>query len=105
MRDFTDVRDIAAGLVDLAERGAPGRLYNLCSGRPTTVGDVLDGLLALAGLDRAVVRELPDSRPGGIRYQVGSPARVRAEVGWSAAIELSGSLRAVLECVQEGGAR
>jgi GDP-4-dehydro-6-deoxy-D-mannose reductase len=105
VRDFTDVRDVAAGLVDLAERGTPGRLYNLCSGRPTTVGDVLDGLLTLAGLDRGVVRVLPDSGPGGIPYQVGSVARTRAEVGWSATIELPRSLRALLERVQQGVAR
>ena len=38
VRDFTDVRDIARGYADLAERGVPGRVYNLCSGRPATVG-------------------------------------------------------------------
>ncbi len=105
VRDFTDVRDVAAGLVDLAERGTRGRLYNLCSGRPTTVGDVLDGLLDLAGLDRGVVHVLPDSGPGGVPYQVGSAARARAEVGWSAKIELPESLRALLERVQQGVAR
>ena len=100
VRDFTDVRDIATGLVDLAERGTPGRLYNLCSGRPATVGDVLDGLLVAAGLDRSVVRVLPDSGPGGVPYQVGSAARAGAEVGWSATTELPQSLRSLLECVQ-----
>jgi GDP-4-dehydro-6-deoxy-D-mannose reductase len=105
VRDFTDVRDIAAGFVDIAERGTTGRLYNLCSGRPTTVGDVLDGLLDAAGLDREVVRVLPDSGPGAVPYQVGSAARVAAEVGWSASIELTRSLRDLLDHAQEGVAR
>jgi GDP-4-dehydro-6-deoxy-D-mannose reductase len=105
VRDFTDVRDVAAGLVDLAERGTPGRLYNLCSGRPTTVGEILDGLLAAAGLDRGVVRVMTDSGPGHIPYQVGSAERAHAEVGWSARIELSRSLRALLERVQQGVSR
>jgi GDP-4-dehydro-6-deoxy-D-mannose reductase len=101
VRDFTDVRDIAAGFVDLAERGRPGRVYNLCSGRPTTVGDILDGLLAAAGLDRNVVRVLPNSGgSGNVPYQVGSNARVAAEVEWSATIDLFTSLRALLTCQQ-----
>jgi GDP-4-dehydro-6-deoxy-D-mannose reductase len=102
VRDFTDVRDIAAGFVDLAERGTPGRVYNLCSGRPTTVGDILDGLLAAAGLDRDVVHVLPNSGGcGNVPYQVGSNARVAAEVGWSATIDLFTSLRALLTCQQQ----
>lgn len=91
VRDFTDVRDIARGYLALAETGRPGRVYQLCSGRPATVGDVLDGLLAAAGLDRSVV-DVETGDPGGIPYQVGSPARVTAETGWTAAIPLTASL-------------
>lgn len=91
VRDFTDVRDIARGYLALAERGVPGRVYQLCSGRARTVGEVLDGLLAAAGLDRSRVHERP-GRPGGIAYQVGSPARVAADTGWRAEIPLERSL-------------
>lgn len=91
VRDFTDVRDIARGYLTLAERGRPGRVYHLCSGRPATGGDVLDGLLAAAGLDRTVV-DIGVSGPGGIPYQVGSPARVTADTGWVARIPLAVSL-------------
>jgi GDP-4-dehydro-6-deoxy-D-mannose reductase len=105
VRDFTDVRDIAAGYADLAERGTPGRVYNLCSGRPATVGDVLDGLLAAAGLDRSVVRAAPAAASpagsGSISYQVGSPRRIQAEVGWQAERALPDSLRDLLALVQQ----
>jgi len=104
VRDFSDVRDVAAGYVDIAERGTPGRPYNLCSGRPATVGDVLDGLLAAAGLGREVVRVLPDAAPVQIPYQVGSARRVGDEVGWAATTELSASLRALLTFVQQNEA-
>jgi len=102
VRDFTDVRDIAAGFVDVAERGTPGRLYNLCSGRPTSVGDILDGLLGEAGLDRGVVRVLPDSGAGNVPYQVGSPSRAAAEAGWTATIDLATSLHDLLARVKQG---
>jgi GDP-4-dehydro-6-deoxy-D-mannose reductase len=105
VRDFTDVRDIVRGYVDLAERGENGRLYNLCSGHAVTVGEVLDGLLRAAGLSRSVVEVEPSSglaeRPGSIPYQVGSAARVAAEVGWRPSIGLDQSLRDLLARVQQ----
>lgn len=97
VRDFTDVRDIAKGYLALAEHGVPGRPYNLCSGRATNVAAVVDGLLAHAGLDRSVVDILPDR--GGLEYQVGSPARARADVQWEAELSLDRSLADLLaEC-------
>ncbi len=100
VRDFTDVRDIARGYADLAERGVPGRVYNLCSGRPATVGDVLDALLTSGGLDRSVVDvagTAPGARGGRIAYQVGSPERVRRETGWTATISLPQSAEDLLK--------
>lgn len=90
VRDFTDVRDVARGYLAVAEHGTSDRIYNLCSGRPSEVRDVLDGLLRAGGLDWSVVDERPATR-GGIRYQVGSPDRIRRETGWSAEIPLETS--------------
>jgi GDP-4-dehydro-6-deoxy-D-mannose reductase len=109
VRDFTDVRDIARGYADAAEKGSPGRVYNLCSGRATTVGAVLDGLLATAGLDRSVVRPEPGTpqppRPGTISYQVGSAERARTEFGWEATLGLNESLRDLFTRVRQDTAR
>jgi GDP-4-dehydro-6-deoxy-D-mannose reductase len=99
VRDFTDVRDIARGYVDLAEKGEPGRVYNLCSGRAATVGDVLDGLLAAAGLDRSIVEVQPagaGERSGAVPYQVGSPDRIQREIGWNATLVLTQSMADLL---------
>ena len=95
VRDFTDVRDIARGYLALATAGTPGTVYNLCSGRAATVGDVVDGLLEAAGLDRSKVAIMPDTG-SGIAYQVGSPTRTETETGWSATIPLRDSLADLL---------
>ena len=47
-RDFSDVRDIVRGYWLLLERGEPGEVYNLCSGRAWAIQDVR-GLPAGAG--------------------------------------------------------
>ncbi len=41
-RDYSDVRDIVRGYWMLLERGEPGEVYNLCSGRSWTIQHVLD---------------------------------------------------------------
>lgn len=99
VRDFTDVRDIAAGYLAAADLGLPGRAYNLCSGRATSIGAILDGLLLAAGLDRSIV-DVRSAEPGGVPYQVGSPARAREELGWIARIPLERSLADLLETVR-----
>jgi GDP-4-dehydro-6-deoxy-D-mannose reductase len=103
VRDFTDVRDIAAGYLAAAERGRPGRAYNLCSGRATSIGTILDGLLREAGVDRSIVDEVPTER-GGIPFQVGSPIRARDELGWEARIPLDQSLADLLAATALRGA-
>jgi GDP-4-dehydro-6-deoxy-D-mannose reductase len=47
-RDFTDVRDTVRAYRALAERGTPGRAYNVCSGHAHRMRDLLDGIVACA---------------------------------------------------------
>ena len=47
-RDFTDVRDVVRAYRLLVERGAPGEVYNVCTGATVAVQELADRLLALA---------------------------------------------------------
>jgi GDP-4-dehydro-6-deoxy-D-mannose reductase len=98
VRDFTDVRDIARGYLAVAERGRTGRVYNLCSGRATSVRDVLDSFLRAAGLDWSSVDPQP-ATGRGISHQVGSPLRTQTETGWSASIPLDSSTGDLLSSI------
>ena len=99
IRDFTDVRDIAAGYVALAEHGTSGGVYNLCSGRAREIASVLDILLAAADLNRSVVDEEPTVTA---TTQVGSPRLTFKTTGWSAAIPLETSLGELMRFVLAG---
>lgn len=98
VRDLTDVRDIARGYLALAESGTPGVPYNLCSGRPVSVEDLVRCLLRHAGLDDSVI-EVVGGPERGIAYQVGSAARVEKAIGWAASIPLEDSVADVLATV------
>jgi UDP-glucuronate 4-epimerase len=99
-RDFTHVSDIVAGVIAAAERVGPGfRAYNLGSGRPITLHDLL------AALERAVGTKLIiDRQPlqlGDVEATFADITRAREELGWSPNVPLSDGLRSVVEWVRE----
>lgn len=96
VRDFTDIRDTVQGCLALAERGAPGAVYNLCSGVGTRVEDVLALLLDKSEVTIEVRADPAKVRPVELMRQVGSAARAHRDVGWAPTIDLSHSLDAVL---------
>lgn len=96
-RDVTDVRDTVRAYRLLAERGAPGRVYNICSGVAPPIQDLLDRLVARA---RVPVEVRPDParlRPSDNPVLLGSAERIRAELGWQPVIPIDRSLEDVLD--------
>ncbi len=47
-RDFTDVRDIAKAYLLALEKGTPGDVYNIGSGKVYKIADILEELISLA---------------------------------------------------------
>jgi len=96
-RDFLDVRDVADAYVALLERGEPGEIYNLCSGRPIAMQEVLRQLITIAGV-AVEVREDPERmRPSDVPLSYGDPLKVQRATDWTARIPLSRSLRDVFD--------
>ena len=93
-RDFVHVRDVAAANL-AALRWAGGhraglRAFNIASGRPRTVGELAAALsAALGGPDPVVTGEF---RAGDVRHVVASPARARAELGFTAEVGFTGGV-------------
>ncbi|HEY3195352.1 MAG TPA: NAD(P)-dependent oxidoreductase [Candidatus Dormibacteraeota bacterium] len=98
-RDYLDVRDAAAGCVVLLQDGEPGGVYNLCSGVPTLMSEVVDQLLSMTG-DNVRLRRI--EREESERFVVGDPTRLRT-LGWSPAYDVSTSLRDGLQAMLAAG--
>lgn len=94
-RDFVDVRDIASALVALGGRRVPSGIYNVCSGAPVAIGEVLDQLLALASVPLKA-RPAAGRRRGGPSSIAGSRAKLARAAGWTPRIGLRRSLRDTL---------
>ena len=96
-RDFLDVRDVAAAYVALADRGVDGEIYNVCSGRPVALKDVLRRLITIAGVPVDVREEAARMRPSDVPVSYGDPSKLRGAAGWTPRFVLDRSLHDVYE--------
>jgi nucleoside-diphosphate-sugar epimerase len=99
-RDFLDVRDVCAGYVACIKNAsvlAPGVILNFASGTPRRIGDVLDQLLAIAGVSAAIETASDRLRPTDIPVAVGDASRARRLIGWSPTIPWEQTLRDTLQ--------
>lgn len=96
-RDFSDVRDVVRAYRLLIEKGSPGGVYNVCSGRSVSLEDVVRRLLALAGTDLPLVMESSRLRPVDVPDLRGDPSRLHEATGWQPAYDLDRTLTDVLD--------
>ena len=96
-RDLTDVRDTVRAYRAIAERGQPGRPYNVCSGHAVAIRDVLDMLVARARVPIRVHVDPARFRPNDVPLLLGDPSRLRNELGWIPKIPLGQTLDDILQ--------
>jgi GDP-4-dehydro-6-deoxy-D-mannose reductase len=97
VRDFSDVRDVAAGYVALLERGRRGETYNLCSGDGVSIAEVVALFRTLVRVPVHVRSERARRRALDIERFVGSHAKATADTDWAPRIPLVDTLRDVLD--------
>lgn len=96
-RDYSDVRDIVRGYWLLLERGEPGEVYNLCSGRSWIIQQVLDFFLEQSRRKGIAVEVDPARlRPSDVMILEGDPSKIRNAVGWEVEIPFEQTLTDLL---------
>ena len=95
-RDFTDVRDVVRAYRLLIEAGRPGEVYNVCSGRDVSIGEIADGLLKLAGTTLEFETDPTLVRPVEVPVLRGDPTRLVDATGWKPEVPLDQTLADVL---------
>ncbi len=84
VRDYIHVEDLAAGhvaaLQALADAGDPVNVWNLGSGRGTSVLELLHAFESVVG--RELPYEVVARRPGDVATSYADPAKANAELGW-----------------------
>lgn len=89
-RDFLHASDVAEGFIALLQRGE-NDTYNLSSGQPVRIADVVQGLAHLLDADPQAVLGLMSQRSGEPLLLVGENLKLKT-LGWQPALNLSQGL-------------
>ncbi len=93
-RDFVDVRDAVHAYLALAgAETAWGEAWNVASGRPVAIRDLLERVLRAAGAEARIVTDPARTGRVEVMDQVGDPTRLERLTGWRPGLGLDESLR------------
>jgi GDP-4-dehydro-6-deoxy-D-mannose reductase len=96
-RDITDVRDTVRAYRLVVAQGAPGRPYNVCSGRAYRIRDILDTVIARSRIPIRIELDPERLRPSDNPIIVGDRTRIGLEAGWEPEIPIEQTLDDLLE--------
>jgi nucleoside-diphosphate-sugar epimerase len=98
-RDLIYVRDVVrANLATVEHEASAGQTFNVCTGRETSLLDLLEILGELCPGSPSPVFAPP--RPGDVYKSLGSPAKALDQLGFRAETLLAEGLKATLEWMQ-----
>jgi GDP-4-dehydro-6-deoxy-D-mannose reductase len=98
-RDFLDVRDVCVAYARCVAQAAaipPGAILNIASGTARRVGDVLDELVAIAGVDVRIEPDAARFRKAEIPVATGNAAAAGRMLDWAPRIAWRTTLADVL---------
>ena len=96
-RDFTDVRDMVRAYWLALEKGAPGDVYNIGSGRAISMREVLDQLLALSPVKVRIKVDPARLRPSDVPILLCDRRKFSKTTGWKPRIPLEATFRDLLD--------
>lgn len=97
IRDFIDVRDVVSAYLAILELDSPEHgVFNVCTGRPTSIRTVVEAALAVLSIDRDIHFAQQAVSDDDASWLVGDPARIRDESGWAPKYSLEQSVRDML---------
>jgi GDP-4-dehydro-6-deoxy-D-mannose reductase len=99
-RDFLDVRDVADAYALAIRRSGTleaNTIFNIASGIPRRIGDILDWFLRHSSVKIAVEQDQKRLQPSDLPRLVGNAARIRQALGWAPEYALEETLAAMLD--------
>ncbi len=95
-RDFTDVRDMVRGYWLALEKGQPGEVYNICSGRSYSVRQVIDLLLGMTDARIKIEQDPRRLRPSDVPVLRGDFTKFARQTGWQPEIPFAQTVEDLL---------
>lgn len=96
VRDLVDVRDAVRAMWLLVEKGTPGQVYNICSGKGYRIKEILDKLISLSSRHIKVCPDPNRMRPSDEPILIGDSSRLD-DLGWKPQILIEATLSDILD--------
>lgn len=96
-RDFTDVSDMVRAYQLILEKGTPGEVYNIGSGKSYKIADILAQLLQLSSVDIKVEVDQKLLRPSDIPDIVCDYSKLSMVTGWKPQVSIVETLKKTLD--------
>ncbi len=100
-RDFTDVRDIVRAYWLATEYCDPGEVYNICSGKPRKIREVLETLLSFTDKKIEIKQDPQRLRVADPPLLIGDSSKFRKKTGWKPEIPFEKTLKDLLDYWRE----
>lgn len=101
VRDFTDVRDTVRGYYVSLEKGEPGEVYNVCTGKGYKVREMLDILLSFSKVKITTKQDEKRMRPSDVELLVGDRTKFEKQTGWKPVIPFEKTMEDLLHYWRE----
>ena len=82
-RDFVHVKDACRAIRLIVEKGRPGEVYNVCSGKAFTAKEILERLVKMAKCEIRIVQDPARFRPIDTPIICGNHNKLTEQTGWS----------------------
>ena len=99
-REFNDVRMVCDAYLSLLDHGVPGEVYNVCSGQPHTLQEVIAALEELTGHHIQVKVNPAFVRASEVRRLCGNPGKLIDCIGSLRSYALKDTLSTMLEAAK-----
>jgi GDP-4-dehydro-6-deoxy-D-mannose reductase len=96
IRDFLDVRDVVKAYYMLFKKGRKGEIYNVCSGKGSTLGLVIDKMAEILKMEVKTIVNPALLRPNDNSMIVGSNEKIQKETNWRLSYTLEQSLQDII---------
>lgn len=96
LRDFSDVRDIVRGYWLALEKGDPGEVYVLASGKAYSIRQMLDLMLTMSRIKIEVKIDPNRLRPSDVPILLGDATKFKNKTGWETTIPFEKTIEDLL---------
>ncbi len=92
VRDYTYVTDVVKAYRMILMKGVPGTVYNVCTGKGTSMEEMVGILGRVADIDLKLEVDPELYRDADVEFQVGDPSRMLT-LGWKPEIDVEEGLK------------